>query len=456
MKSRDSEGGAFVQKTGGLLMLAGLLGWAFSACEVLSVEEDHTGHDHAGGIVSDQHVAEDPDDHADHEHSEKEEEPDHNAEEHDEHAENGEHAGHAHSEHSEKEGLRLTDDQKQRFGIVVQAAGPGSLRSEVTLPGEIVFNEDRVVHMVPRVAGIASRGMKTVGDDVKEGEVLAVIESRELADAKSEYLAASARSVLAEKTFRREKELHDKQVSSEQDYLEAEQALAEAKIEVRSAKQKLHAIGLSQKDVNGLVEEHDEEITRYELRSPIDGVITEKHISIGESLDADADVFTVVDTDTVWVHLAVYAKDLDVVRAGQAIVISVDHNDQRASGKISMVTPFIDESTRSATARVVLDNGDDRWIPGTFVTGSITVSEKELPVVVPREAVQHIDGRDVVFVEHEGAYEMTTVTTGRSDRNSIEVVSGLEVGTSYVSGGAFQLKATVITSALGSHAGHGH
>ena len=109
-----------------------------------------------------------------------------------------------------------------------------------------------------------------------------------------------------------------------------------------------------------------------------------------------------------------------------------------------------------ATARVVLDNGDGAWVPGTFVSGVISVSEENLPVVVPRDAVQNIEGRNVVFVEHEGAFEMTPVTTGRSDRERAEIVAGLEAGTRYAAEGAFQLKATVITSALDSHAGHGH
>jgi cobalt-zinc-cadmium efflux system membrane fusion protein len=75
---------------------------------------------------------------------------------------------------------------------------------------------------------------------------------------------------------------------------------------------------------------------------------------------------------------------------------------------------------------------------------------------VPRQAVQYIDGRDVVFIEHEGSFEMAAVATGRSDREHIEVVSGLEPGTPYAAEGAFQLKAALVTSAMGSHAGHGH
>ena len=121
-----------------------------------------------------------------------------------------------------------------------------------------------------------------------------------------------------------------------------------------------------------------------------------------------------------------------------------------------MVTPFVDESTRSATARVVLENRDGAWMPGTFVTGFINTSEANLPVVVSRHAVQNIEGHDVVFVEHEGAFEMNPVTVGRADRSRVEIVAGLKPGTPVAAEGAFQLKATVITRALDSHAGHGH
>ncbi len=367
------------------------------------------------------------------------------------------HEGHDHAAHAdEEEGLRLSAEQRKRFGINIQVAGPGSLRNEISLPGEIVFNQDRVVHIVPRVAGISREVLKSVGDSVEAGEILAVIESRELADAKSEYLAAKAREALAQKTFAREKILHEKEVSSEQDYLEAEHTLAEARIEFGSTRQKLHALGLPERALTGFDPEHIETITRYEIRSPITGVVTEKHISLGESLDADTEVFTVVDLSSVWVNLTVYTKHLGLVRAHQEVTLRVEHSGARARGEISMVTPFAEESTRSATARVIMDNSDGEWMPGTFATGFISSSEANLAVVVPRNAVQNIEGRNVVFVEHEGSFEMNSVILGRMDRTHVEVVAGLEPGTEYVAEGAFQLKATVITSSLDSHAGHGH
>ncbi len=364
-------------------------------------------------------------------------------------------AGERPGAHAE-EGLRLTPDQRQRFGITVATAGPGRLGNEVRVPGEIVFNEDRVAHLTPRVAGIARGVLKTVGDRVKAGEVLAVIDSRELADAKAEYLAAGARAALADKVFAREKALREQKVSSEQDLLGADQALTEARIALRFSVQKLRALGLSDPAASAPLDRDDASITRYEIRSPIDGVVTAKHIALGESLAADADIFTVADTASVWINLAVPTRHLAAVRAGQEVVLRVDHDGVQARGKVGMVTPFVDASTRSATARVVLDNADGRWIPGTFATGFIAASEDNLPVVIPRNAVQTIEGRDVVFVDHDGSFEPLPVMLGRSDRTAVEVTAGLAPGTRYVVEGAFHLKAAVVTATLGSHAGHGH
>jgi cobalt-zinc-cadmium efflux system membrane fusion protein len=309
--------------------------------------------------------------------------------------------------------------------------------------------------MVPRVPGIVRQVAASVGENLKKGDLLAVIDSRELADAKSKYLAAKARAVLADTKFQRESELRKKQISSEQDYLDFEQALAEAKIELRSTEQQLHALGLSEDAVRMLDGEHGEAITRYEVRSPIDGIVTEKHISLGESLEGTADIFTLVDMSSVWINLTVYTKNLSAVRNGTDVRILTEYGVQ-GRGEIFMVTPFVEESTRTATARVVMDNSDGSWIPGTFVTGSIGVSEEGARVVVPKDAVQSIDGESIVFVDEDGAFVPTQVETGRSDRNRVEIVAGLRPGVRYAAGGAFELKATIITSTFDAHAGHGH
>jgi cobalt-zinc-cadmium efflux system membrane fusion protein len=346
--------------------------------------------------------------------------------------------------------------QRKHFGIAFQRAGPGSLDAEFSLPGEIVFNEDRVVHLVPRVAGIVIEVTTTVGDHVEEGELLAMLDSRELADAKGEYLASEARAGMAKSIYERERALRETQVSSEQDLLDAQQTLAEADIALRSAKLKLRSLGLPEEAVDALDMEHDDTITQYEIRSPIDGIVTERHLSLGESVDGGADIFTIVDLSSVWVNLTVYTKNLGAVRVGSEVVVNVDHSGATARGVVAMVPPFVEESTRSATARVVLANEDGRWMPGTFVTGYIRVSEEELNVVLPRNAVQTIEGEEVVFVEHEGAFEPVPVTTGKTDREFVEIVKGLKPGSRYVAEGAFELKAALVTSNLDPHAGHGH
>ena len=429
--------------------------WGFGVQNCVSAQDEH---DHAAHEEEDERH----DKHAGHNHEGHEEEEGHvdheghdcNGEE--QHDDADEHSGHDHDADKKEGMLSLTPEQREHFGIELSIAGEGDLKNEVSLPGEIVFNEDRVVHIVPRVAGIAREVFKGVGDRVVAGEVLAVIDSRELADAKSAYLAAKARDVLAEKIYAREKTLRDKQISSEQDYMESEQALVEAQIELLSAEQKLHALGISEDAIRTLDGKHSESITRYKIKSPLDGVVTKKHISLGESLAADSDIFTIVDTSSVWVKLTVYAKNLNAIQPNQNIRLRVDHSGEQAYGKITMVTPFVDAVTRSATARIVVDNSDGHWIPGTFVTGFSAISEEKLSVVVERNAVQNIEGRDVVFVENGEEFEPVPVVIGRSDSANVEVITGLEPGMRYVSKGAFQVKATIITSSLGGHAGHGH
>ena len=406
--------------------------------------DDHEGHDH-DAHTDDDHAEEDDD----HEGS------DHSAHADGEGAEDEDHDDHGHGDH-EGEGLRLSDKQLKRFGIEVRRAGAGILRSEVNLPGEVVFNEDHVVHMVPRVSGVVRQVSASVGENLSKGDLLAVIDSREIADAKAKFLAAKARAVLAETKFQRETALREQEISSEQDFLDVEQALAEAKIELRSAEHQLHALGLSEDAVRRVDGENGEAMTRYEIRSPIDGMVTEKHISLGESLKDSSNIFTLVDLSSIWINLAVHTKNLTTVRKGGAVEIHAEYGGAQGRGEVFMVTPFVEESTRTATARVVMDNSDGRWIPGTFVTGLISSSDQNAAVVVPKDAVQSIEGESVVFVEHNGSFESIPVETGRTDREHVEIVVGLQPGMRYVAKGAFELKATIVTSTFDAHAGHGH
>ena len=378
------------------------------------------------------------------------------------------HAGHApaelgqaeggHDGHGDEEILRLSDRDRLDIGIKTAVAGPGKLNIRTRLPGKVRINEDLLAHVVPLVSGIAVKVNRRVGDQVRKGDVLAVIASRSLAEFRAAFLTARARRDLAVAAFEREKQLWQKKISSEQDYLDAGQTLAEAEIEVLAAEQSLHALGISEEDLKQLGTTHDASLlTRFDIRASLDGTIIAKHITRGEKVGEDADVFAIACLDTVWVDLNVPQKDLDSIQKHQKVTISAAGMKLAdVAGEIGFVSPIIDEETRTAVARVVIPNTDGAWRPGLFVTAVLTTEQLDAAVLVPNEAIQILAGESVVFVPDEGGFKSVAVAPGRSDGTRTEIVAGLRPGQEYVTRGAFELKAEVVTSGLDAHAGHGH
>lgn len=358
-------------------------------------------------------------------------------------------------DHDEAEGMvRLSEEEQKRFGIEVAAVGPGKLADYVSIPGEVTLNADRMAHIVPRLSGVVREVRKNVGDMVRQGEVMAVIESRELADAKAEYLAASERMALARAKFEREERLWRKKISAEQDYLDAKQALAESRIATRSAEQKLHALGFSDDYVRRLPSHPDTSYTRYEIVAPFNATVIEKHITLGETLKEDADAFLVADLDTVWVNLNVYPKDLPQVRQGQEVFIASGQDTPETRGVISYVSPLVKEETRTALARVVLPNPQGLWRSGTFVTARVAVGGEPAGLVLPKTALQTVEDKAVVFVKTTEGFQAKPVTIGRTNETHTEITAGLSTGEHCAVTGTFTLKAQLSKGAFGD--GHNH
>ncbi|MBP2682762.1 MAG: family efflux pump rane fusion protein [Deltaproteobacteria bacterium] len=356
--------------------------------------------------------------------------------------------------HAEEKAIRLTDAERKEFGIELATAGSGPLKAQVELPGEIVPNADRVAHVVPRVPGVVREVRKVLGDHVRRGEILMILDSKELADNKAAFLSAREKLDLAQSNYDREEDLWKKKISPTQDYLQAKQALSEARIELRSAEQKLHALGYSDDYLAQLPSQPDISYIRYEVIAPFDGVIIEKHAALGEVQKEDAESFRIADLSSVWVNLGVYQKDIPSVRVGQPVVISAGHGIPDMTGEISYIGPLVGEQTRTATARVVLPNRGGQLRPGLFVTGRVTLSTVPVPILVSMTALQTIDEKTVVFVEDEDGFEPRAVTIGRSNGTHVEITSGLTSGQKYVSAGAFTLKAQLAKGSFGD--GHGH
>ncbi|NNF03105.1 MAG: efflux RND transporter periplasmic adaptor subunit, partial [Rhodothermales bacterium] len=342
--------------------------------------------------------------------------------------------------------VHLTAAESEEFGIVLETAGPGEMRVEKTYPGEIRVNEDRYAHVTPRVPGVVRSVYASLGERVQVGGMMAVLESRELTDIKSGYLAAVERVDLALANFQREERLFEKKISSEQEYLEARQTLAQKRIEVRSAEQKLRALGFSEAYIEELPEESETSLTLYPLTAPFTGTVIEKHIALGEALEADTEAFEVADLSDVWVDLSVYQRDMGLIQEGQEVVISAGDHQERDT--ISYVRPIVGENTRTAMARVVLPNPHGRWKPGMFVNGLISVDAREAPIVVPKSALQTINGQSVIFVRTEEGFIPRPVTVAEENSDQVSIATGLTQGETYVSAGGFALKSELQKSEL--------
>lgn len=353
------------------------------------------------------------------------------------HAEDDGHAhggpvGQAAGDHADDGIVKLTEAQVQAAGIRTAEAGPGILRPGSEFPGEIRFNEDRTAHVVPRLAGVVERVSADLGQEVRKGQVLAVIASTALSDMRSELLAARKRLDLANETFARERKLWEERISAEQDYLQARAAREEAAIAVQNAAQKLQAVGAAGSAPA---------LNQYELRAPFDGTVVEKHMAMGEAVGDTATVFTITDLSTVWAEFIVAPRDLAAVRVGERVTISSSVLNETAEGRVSYVGPLLGAQTRTATARVTLRNPGMAWRPGLFITVRVLRDEEPVALAVPADAIQTVGERSVVFTVVPGGFKAQPVRTGRRDDAQVEVLEGLEPGTRYAAANTFMLKA---------------
>jgi len=273
--------------------------------------------------------------------------------------------------------IELNKDEIAEFDITIGTAQSGKIQVNLTVPGEVVVPPDNLAHIHPRFPGMVKEVKKHIGDRVREGEVLAIIES-------------------------------------------------------------------------------NESLTEYQIKSLIDGTIIEKHITRGEIVEADNNShgFVVADLREVWIYLNLYQKDLFSVKKGQKVTISFESGQVKAAGRINYISPIIDETTRTAKARVIMPNPRGTWKPGLFVIGTIVTDEFTAELAIPKTAVELIENKPCVFIKSEVGFEPRFITLGRKDQNLIEVLEGLEVGEKYVTKGGFTLKAELQKEMFGDSHGH--
>ncbi len=275
-------------------------------------------------------------------------------------------------EHSEI--IDIPDSVLNEFGVNVSIASPGEIIIHKDLTGEIIPNPYNVAHIVPRFKGVVKAVYKKIGDRVKRGDKIAVIES-------------------------------------------------------------------------------NESLVQYDVTSSIDGTILELHMTPGELIGDEKHIVTVANLGSVWAELNVYQKDLGDVKVGQLVEVESPHTKSVFRNKLFYISPTVDEETRTAIARVKLNNSKGVWKPGMFVSGKVYTSSKKVKVAVPKNAIQILEGQKVVFVKEGDGFKPRVVSIGLENENLVEILDGLHVGEKYISQGAFTFKSEILKESFG---GEGH
>src|SRR5215510_7259573 len=336
----------------------------------------------------------------------------------------------------EQQSVKLTGEQIAAARIDLVAVQGGTLARHLTVPGTVLPHADRIARVSVKLSGTVAELRKKLGDPVAKDEVLAILESREVADAKSEYLARKTTHDLQQTLFNRAKMLWEGKAATENDYLRARASAEDARIKMEVARQKLAALGLSGPQIAALPQQPVDSLPQQEIRAPIKGRVVERKVDLGTAVGRDnleTELFVIVDLERVWVDLAVSPADLAAVKEGQPVVVTT-----RA---------LKDKDTRSARVIAEIGNHDGVWRPGTFVTAAIAVEEQPVPIVVPNSAIQTIGGEKVVFVRTLDGFEKRAVVAGRSDDRFTEIATALQAGEIIAAANTFLLKAELLKGA---------
>ncbi len=315
----------------------------------------------------------------------------------------------------------------------------------IDLTGEISFDERRVGHVSTQVEGIIKRVHVALGDQVKKDQPLLEVESVTVGEGQSAYQEAKAMLDLARRNYERVSELRKENIASGKEYLQAKQELEAAQIRAQGARSKLTRLGT--RGASG----------RVVLRAPIDGMVLVMHAVSGEVARSQEALVTIGDNTALWVWADLYERDIAAVKRGQATrrlaaTVSVKaYPGEGFPGLVDLISPAMDESSRTVKVRVELKNPDGRLLSGMFANVKVFLPEAEGTMALPRQAVLEDEGRSFVFVHYQGDdFVRRPVEVGRKWAGWVEIKKGIEPSQNVVADGAFLMKSDVLRSKMGA------
>jgi len=372
--------------------------------------------------------------------------------------------GHAHTADAHHDEVKLTAEAVKKYAVRAEPVTRRHLKPTFTAPARVAFNANATAHVGSAVKGRVAELKVQVGDEVKKGDVLMVVESPELGEAQSEFIqkrgAATAAAPAVESAgsaYERARELYDqtKGISltdlqkRETDYRSAQATLQTARTAATAAENKLHLLGMDRAAVDELAESGEIK-PRFPVRAPLAGQVTEREVTLGELVGPDREhLLIVADMTTLWVLADVPEARLKGLKKGaQAHVTLAALPDEKVTGPVSFVAQTVDPTTRTVKVRIEVKNGHGELRPGMFARAEITTApgdeQGETALAVPDEAIQTVEGGPAVFIPVEGeenTFAKRAVTVGKPVGGWIPVPSGLKEGERVVVTGTFILKA---------------
>ncbi len=341
-------------------------------------------------------------------------------------------------------------DTARNAGLEYSHATQQALTRKIRCNAEIEYHGSWYAKIGSRAPGIVTEIRKDLGQTVAADELLATVDSADLGTVSAEYLQAKTRVNLWDTNHTREQTLQKRGVSSEQEVLEAETKLTEARIALASTFRKLQNLGLTREQIR-LVNDMNDISSLLPVKAPFDGIVIQRAASVGECVDPQSPIFTIADTSRMWALLDVYESDVQNLRLGQTVIFrSEGLPGEPQVGQITWISSQLDRRTRTLKVRAELDNPDRLLRAGMFGTSEISI-DRDIALLIPREAVQWEGCCNVVFVrKSDTLFEPRKVRIGYETDGFYVVEEGLAPQEQIVTTGSFLLKTEILKGSIGA------
>lgn len=345
------------------------------------------------------------------------------------------------TEHKNEAGkIHLSAEELQQSGVIITEAQEEEIADQLVLSANIAANQDRIAFVAPRVEGKLIKVTANLGDQVKAGQSLAVIDSIQMGEARAEYRHAQSELKLAEANFQRIDRLYKEEVVTQRQWLESKAAHERAQTSAHKSADHLRI----------LVGSSDTGISTFVITAPFSGVVIEKDAVLGELAKPEGKLFTIADLNTVWIEADVSEKDLGKLTIGSPATVTVSSfPNESFKGKVSYISSIFDKQTRTVKARIELPNPDRKLRIDMFARVVIYLSSAREALILPQEAVLLVQGQSTVYVQAEDGFEARPVELGEQLSKDIVITSGLKAGEQVVTSGAYALKSRQLKSQIG-------